>query len=236
MQVIKTNNYEDMSRVVAEMFIAQITAKPTSVLGLATGSTPESAYKLLVQAYENKQVDFSQVTTVNLDEYHGLTPDNPQSYRYFMNSNLFNLINIDKNKTHVPSGTAANPDAECERYEKLIEEVGGIDLQLLGMGHNGHLAFNEPGEELSPVTHHVYLSETTIKANSRFFETYEDVPKSAISMGMKSIMSGRKLILAVSGNAKANILKKALYGPITTQIPASLLQLHNDVTVVTDCL
>lgn len=232
MKIIKVNNYEEMSRVAADMITAQINAKPSSVLGLATGSTPEGTYKLLCEA----AVDFSGVTTVNLDEYCGLTPENPQSYRYFMNKKLFNHINIDKAKTHLPNGTTDDPDAECERYEKLIESLGGTDLQLLGMGNNGHLAFIEPADELPAKTCHVYLADSTIEANSRFFERYEDVPRSAISMGIKSIMSARKIILLVSGSAKAEILKKALFGPVTTQIPASLLQLHNDATVITDCL
>lgn len=236
MEIIKVKNYEEMSRAVADLFIAQIKQNPKAVLGLATGSTQEGAYDLIAEACKNNEADFSGVTTFNLDEYYGLTPENPQSYRYYMNKNLFDRVNIDKSKTNIPDGTAANPESECERYEALIESAGGIDLQLLGMGHNGHIAFIEPGEELPVKTHHAYLTEQTIKANSRFFTKDEKIPESAFSMGVKTIMDARKVILAVNGNAKANILKKALFGPVTTRIPASLLQLHHYLVVVTDCL
>jgi len=235
MKIIRVKTYEEMSRAVADLIAAEVRNKPTSVLGLATGSTPVGAYKFLAEDCKNNKADFSEITTVNLDEYCGLTPDNPQSYRYFMDENLFKHINIDRAKTHVPDGTASDPDAECERYENLIKSLGGIDLQLLGMGHNGHIAFIEPGEELSAGTCHTYLTKQTIEANSRFFNDYEEVPKSAISMGIRTIMNARKIILAVSGNDKADTLKKALFGSITTRIPASVLQLHNNAVVVTDC-
>jgi len=232
MKIIKTANYEEMSRAVADLIIAQVKEKPDSVLGFATGSTPVGAYKCIIA----DKPDFSKITSVNLDEYCGISADNPQSYRYFMENNLFNYINIDNAKTHVPNGMAQDPDAEAERYEALIEELGGIDLQLLGMGHNGHIGFNEPDEEFKAVTHRVYLAEQTIKANSRFFGEGEAVPESAITMGIRTIMQARKIILAVSGNDKANILKKSLFGPITPRVPASVLQLHNGLTVITDCL
>ncbi|MCL2018580.1 MAG: glucosamine-6-phosphate deaminase [Oscillospiraceae bacterium] len=236
MRIIKVENYEQLSREVADLIAAEIREKPKCVLGLATGSTPVGAYKLLVRAYESGEIDFSEITSVNLDEYCGLPPDNPESYRRFMDENLFNHINIDKAKTHVPNGMAESLDAEAKGYEALIKSLGGIDLQLLGMGHNGHIGFNEPDEEFKALTHHVHLAEQTIKANSRFFESPEDVPKSAITMGIETIMHAKKIIIAVSGNDKANILKKALFGTITPRIPASILRLHNNLTVVTDCL
>ncbi|MDR2559433.1 MAG: glucosamine-6-phosphate deaminase [Oscillospiraceae bacterium] len=232
MKLIKVKNYEEMSRTAADLFLAQVKEKPASVLGLATGSSPVGLYKNLAAS----GADFSQVITVNLDEYCGLAPGNPQSYRYFMNENLFSNININQANTHIPDGTAANPDAEAERYEELIRSLGGIDLQLLGMGHNGHIGFNEPDEEFAADTHRVYLAEQTIKANSRFFESPEEVPTSAVTMGIKTIMQAKKIIVIASGSEKTNILKKALYGAITPRVPASVLQLHWDLTVVTDCL
>ncbi|MDR2533106.1 MAG: glucosamine-6-phosphate deaminase [Oscillospiraceae bacterium] len=236
MKIINTANYEEMSRAVADLILEEVRSNPKTVLGLATGSTPLGAYSLLANAYKSGAADFSGVVSVNLDEYCGLAPDNHQSYRYFMDKNLFSHINIDRANTHVPDGTALNPEAEAERYEKLIESLGGIDLQLLGLGHNGHVAFIEPGDEFPAKTRHVYLDEQTIKANSRFFERHEDIPESAISIGIKAIMGAEKIILAVSGNDKANILKKSLYGAITPQVPASVLQLHNNLTIITDCL
>ncbi|MBQ8549855.1 MAG: glucosamine-6-phosphate deaminase [Clostridia bacterium] len=232
MKVIHTENYEQLSRQAANIIGAQIISKPNCVLGLATGSTPIGAYKELIARYENGDLDFSEVTSVNLDEYCGLTPDNDQSYRYFMNTNLFDHVNINKEKTNVPSGIAEDPEAECERYDRLIEELGGIDLQLLGIGHNGHIGFNEPDDKYTKATHIVELGKSTIEANSRFFASYDDVPKSAITMGMKSIMNAKKVLLIASGKDKQEILKKALYGPITPNVPASILQLHPDLTVI----
>jgi glucosamine-6-phosphate deaminase len=232
MKLIKVANYEEMSRAAADLLLAQVREKPQSVLGLATGSSPVGMYKLLAKA----DADFSQVMTVNLDEYCGLKPDNPQSYRRFMDENLFAHINIKQANTHVPDGMAENPDTEAERYEELIRSLGGIDLQLLGMGHNGHIGFNEPCEEFIADTHRVYLAEQTIKANSRFFESPEEVPTSAITMGIKTIMQARQIIVIASGSEKTNILKKALYGAITPRVPASVLQLHQNLKVVTDCL
>jgi glucosamine-6-phosphate deaminase len=232
MKLIKVANYEEMSRAAADLFLAQVKEKPAGVLGLATGSSPIGLYKNLAAS----KADFSEVRTVNLDEYCGISPDNPQSYRYFMNENLFTHININPQNTHVPDGMAANPDSEAERYEQLIESLGEIDLQLLGMGHNGHIGFNEPAEEFIAATHRVYLAEQTIKANARFFESPEEVPTSAITMGIRTIMQARRIVVIASGSEKTNILKKALYGAITPRVPASVLQLHRNLTVVTDCL
>jgi glucosamine-6-phosphate deaminase len=232
MNIIKVNNYDEMSRAAADLILAEIKTNPNAVLGLATGSTPVGAYKLLSEA----GADFSRVTSVNLDEYVGLPSAHPQSYRNFMNEKLFRHININPANTHLPDGMAGFPHTEAERYEMLIETLGGVDLQLLGMGHNGHIGFNEPGEEFTPKTHCVFLAEQTIKANSRFFDSPELVPESAITMGIKTIMSARKILFLVSGNDKANVLKKALYGSVTPRIPASVLQLHNELTVITDCL
>ena len=232
MRIIHTENYEQLSRQAANIIAAQVISKPNCVLGLATGSTPIGAYKELIARYENGDLDFSKVTTVNLDEYCGLTPDNDQSYRYFMNNNLFNHVNVDMSKTNVPSGIAEDPQAECERYDNLIEELGGIDLQLLGIGHNGHIGFNEPDDKYTKETHIVKLGNSTIEANSRFFASYDDVPKSAITMGIKAIMNAKKVLLVASGKDKQEILKKSLFGPITPSVPASILQLHPDLTVV----
>lgn len=232
MRLIKAKDYGELSQAAANIIAAQITLKPESVLGLATGSTPLGAYKNLIEKNKNKDVDFSQITTVNLDEYCGLTPDNEQSYRRFMDNNLFNRVNVNKGKTNVPDGTAKDPAAESERYDKLIEELGGIDLQLLGLGHNGHIGFNEPAPEFVKPTHAVELAETTIDANMRFFKNRDEVPQKAITMGIGAIMNARKVLLIVSGKDKAEILEKVLYGPITPNVPASILQLHNDLIVI----
>ena len=213
---------------------AQIIMKPNAVLGLATGSTPVGLYKQLIEWYNKGDLDFSQITSVNLDEYKGLSGDNDQSYRYFMNTNLFDHVNIDKNKTYVPNGLEEDSDKACADYNEIIRSVGGIDIQLLGIGGNGHIGFNEPGEAFEKETHCVDLTESTIKANARFFESMDEVPKQAYTMGIKNIMQARKVLLIVSGEGKAEILDKVLYGPVTPQVPASILQLHNDLTVVAD--
>lgn len=233
MRIIKTTDYASMSLKVASIIYAQVELCPRSVLGLATGSTPVGAYKQLIEWGRSGDADFSGISTVNLDEYCGLSGDSDQSYRYFMNHNLFDHINIDKANTHVPSGITPDHAAECERYETLIDDLGGIDLQLLGLGHNGHIGFNEPGSFFDNKTHCVDLSETTIEANTRFFASRDEVPKQAITMGMRGIMQAKKVLLAVSGDDKAEILKKALFGPITPEVPASILQLHPDLIVVT---
>ncbi len=234
MIIINTKNYEDMSRRAANILSAQVILKHNCVLGLATGSTVEGIYKQLIMMNQNGDVDFSGVRSVNLDEYVGLAGDHNQSYRYFMDTNLFNQINIHKDNTNVPDGMAADIEAECIRYENLIKELGGIDLQLLGLGHNGHIGFNEPDDYFPLLTHRVQLKESTIKANSRFFENEDQVPREAITMGIKSIMQAKRILLCVSGEAKAEILKKVLSGPVTPEVPGSILQLHPNLTVVAD--
>ena len=213
---------------------AELMEKGVKVLGLATGSTPVGAYKQLVEWYNKGDLDFANVTSVNLDEYKGLSPENDQSYRYFMNTNLFNHVNINKERTFVPNGLEPDSEKACAAYNEIIRSVGGIDLQLLGLGNNGHIGFNEPGAAFEKETHCVDLTESTIQANKRFFEKVEDVPTQAYTMGIKNIMQARKVLLIVSGEGKAEILDKVLYGPVTPQVPASILQLHNDLTVVAD--
>ena len=227
-------DYQDVSRKAANIMSAQIIMKPNAVLGLATGSTPVGLYKQLIEWYNKGDLDFSQITSVNLDEYKGLSGDNDQSYRYFMNTNLFDHVNIDKTRTYVPNGLEEDSDKACADYNEIIRSVGGIDIQLLGIGGNGHIGFNEPGEAFEKETHCVDLTESTIKANARFFESMDEVPKQAYTMGIKNIMQARKVLLIVSGEGKAEILDKVLYGPVTPQVPASILQLHNDLTVVAD--
>ena len=207
--------------------------KPNSVLGLATGSSPMGTYKELIKKYEAGDIDFSDITTVNLDEYRGLPRTNDQSYYYFMNDNFFNHVNIYKARTHVPNGEE-DAEVECGNYEALIKELGGIDLQLLGLGHNGHIGFNEPAEAFDKTTHCVDLTESTIEANKRFFASIDDVPKQAYTMGIGTIMAVKKILVIVSGADKAAIVKKAFTGPVTPTVPASILQMHPDVTVVCD--
>ena len=208
--------------------------KPNSVLGLATGSSPIGTYKELIKKCDNGDIDFSDITTVNLDEYRGLPRTNDQSYYYFMNDNLFNHVNIDKARTHVPNGEVADAEEECGNYEALIKSLGGVDLQLLGLGHNGHIGFNEPADQFAKVTNCVDLQESTIEANKRFFASIDDVPRQAYTMGIGTIMAARKILVVVSGADKAAIVKKAFTGPVTPQVPASILQMHSDVTVVCD--
>ena len=232
MKFITVDTYEKLSRQAANIISAQVILKPDSVLGLATGSSPLGTYKQLTKWYEKGDIDFSNVTTVNLDEYVGLDGSNEQSYRYFMNENFFNHINIDINNTFVPNGCAVDLTAEGKWYDEHIRDLGGIDLQLLGIGLDGHIGFNEPDKYFVKSTHVVDLHESTIKANSRFFESEEEVPKKAITMGMVSIMQAKKILLIASGKNKRDILEKAFYGPITPEIPASILQLHPDITVI----
>lgn len=223
-----------MSRKAANILSAQIILKPDSVLGLATGSTPVGTYEQLIDWYEKGDIDFSQVKTVNLDEYRGLTRENTQSYYYFMHKHLFNHVNISVNNTHIPDGTALDVQKECNRYEELINSLGHIDIQLLGLGHNGHIGFNEPASSFSQKTHCVNLTESTINANRRFFTSAEDVPKQAYTMGIGTIMKARKILLIVNGEDKADIVAESFLGPVTPKIPASILQLHNDVIIVGD--
>lgn len=232
MKIIRTKNYEEMSLEAAKVLAAQIVLKPDSVLGLATGSSPIGLYDKLVEWNEKGYVDFSEIRSVNLDEYCGLDGESDQSYRYFMNKNLFDRVNIDKANTNVPNGKAADYAAEGARYDALIESLGGIDIQLLGIGPDGHIGFNEPDEFFTKETHVVDLDPSTIEANSRFFASADDVPRQAVTMGMGGIMGAKKVLLIASGASKKEILEKALFGPITPEVPASLLQLHPDLTVV----
>ena len=234
MRIIKTKSYEEMSKKAANIIASVVTLKPDCMLGLATGSSPIGTYEELVKKYEAGELDFSEVTTVNLDEYKGLPKENKQSYYYFMHDNLFDKVNIKPENTHLPDGTNLDSEEEAARYEALVQSLGTVDLQLLGLGRNGHIGFNEPGEAFEKETHCVNLTESTIKSNARFFACMYEVPKQAYTMGIKSIMSAKKILLIATGEAKADALYKSLYGPITPNVPASILQLHPDVTVVAD--
>ena len=234
MRIYVTEDYQAMSRKVANLLAAQVMMKPDCVLGLATGSTPIGMYKQLIEWYNQGVLDFSQVHTVNLDEYRGLAPTHDQSYRYFMQHNLFDHVNVKPENTNVPDGLAADPEAECARYDQVIDSLGGTDVQVLGMGHNGHIGFNEPADHFPLGTHVVDLTDTTIDANARFFATRDDVPKQALTMGVKNIMQSRHILVVVSGADKAPIVKKAFFGPVTPQVPASILQLHPNVSIVAD--
>lgn len=234
MKIYKAKDYNDLSRKAANIISAQVIIKPDCVLGLATGSSPIGTYKQLIEWYEKGDLDFSQVKSVNLDEYKGLTRDNDQSYYYFMYNNLFKDINIDMANTNVPDGTEPDSEKECARYEAVVESMGGVDLQLLGLGHNGHIGFNEPADEFPKATHCVDLAPSTIEANKRFFASIDDVPKQAYTMGIGTIMNAKKILMIVSGEDKAQILYDVVHGPITPQVPASILQLHKDVVIVAD--
>ncbi len=232
MQLITVKNYKELSHKAALIIASQIISKPNCVLGLATGSSPVGTYKELIEMNKKGDIDFKDVTSVNLDEYVGLGGTHDQSYRYFMDNNLFNFVNIDKTNTHVPSGLATDLAAEGKRYDDLVKALGGTDLQLLGIGLDGHIGFNEPDDVFTAATHEVVLDESTIDANARFFASRDDVPRTAITMGMMSIMQAKKILLIANGKAKKEIVEKALFGPITPKIPASILQLHKDVTVI----
>ena len=234
MKIYKAKDYKDLSRKAANIISAQVIMKPNCVLGLATGSTPIGTYAQLVEWYNKGDLDFSEVTTVNLDEYKGLPRTNDQSYYYFMHQHLFDRVNIDPERTNVPNGMEPDAEKECGRYEELIRSLGGVDLQLLGLGHNGHIGFNEPGEAFEKETHCVDLTESTIEANKRFFASADDVPKQAYTMGIKTIMQAKKILIVVNGENKADIVERAFFGPVTPEVPASILQLHNDVTLVGD--
>lgn len=233
-RIYKTRNYEEMSRKAANIIAAQMIMKPDCVLGLATGSTPVGIYEQLVKMYENGDLDFSKVTTVNLDEYRGLPKENDQSYYCFMNEHLFGKVNVNKSRTYLPDGTEPDSEKACSNYNAVIKGIGGIDLQLLGLGHNGHIGFNEPGDEFKKETHCVTLSERTIQANMRFFASAGEVPRQAYTMGIGTIMSARKVLVAVAGEDKADIVREAFFGPVTPSVQASILQFHGDVTVVAD--
>ncbi|MEE1087054.1 MAG: glucosamine-6-phosphate deaminase [Schaedlerella sp.] len=234
MRIIEAKDYQDMSKKAASIIAAQVTMKPDCVLGLATGSSPIGTYDQLVEWYEKGDLDFSTVKTVNLDEYRGLTHDNDQSYYYFMHEHLFDRVNINPDNTNVPDGTEPDAEKECARYEEVIASYGGIDLQLLGLGHNGHIGFNEPADAYTVTTNCVDLTASTIEANKRFFASADEVPRQAYTMGIGTIMKAKKILVVVNGVDKADIVAKAFFGPVTPQVPASILQLHPDVTVVCD--
>ena len=234
MKIYEAADYEEMSRKAANILSAQMLMKGNCVLGLATGSTPIGIYQKLVERYQKGDLDFSEVTTVNLDEYRGLERSNDQSYYYFMQQHLFRHVNIPPANTHLPDGTESDSEKECKRYEELIRSLGGVDLQLLGIGHNGHIGFNEPGDVFERETHCVNLEERTIEANKRFFSSSDEVPRQAYTMGIGTIMQARKILLVVNGEDKADIVAKAFFGPVTPSVPASVLQIHIDVTIVGD--
>ncbi len=234
MKVIVCEDYEDISAQAADEIAALIRRKPDCVLGLATGSTPEGMYRRLCEYYGAGRLDFSGVTTVNLDEYYPISPENPQSYRFFMNHVLFDRINIRPEHTHIPDGTAEDADAACRDYERTIRTLGGVDLQVLGIGQNGHIGFNEPAEALFPLTHKAVLTENTVCANARFFEHIEDVPRHALTMGMKTILSARRILVLANGKNKASAVATMLSGLVRTSCPASFLNLHADVTLFCD--
>ena len=234
MEFIVAKDYDEMSRLAADKIAACLKAKPTCVLGLATGSTPIGLYAQLVRDFEAGEISFADAATFNLDEYRGLSPEHDQSYRYFMEQNLFGKVDVEPSRTHVPDGANPDHEAACAAYEQAIAQVGGIDLQLLGLGHNGHIGFNEPADDFPVDTHLVGLTESTIQANSRLFDSIDDVPRQAYTMGIGTIMKARSILVVASGADKADIVKRAFFGPVTPQVPASVLQLHPDVTVIVD--
>ena len=234
MQVYVAESYADMSRKAANILSAQVILKPDTVMGLATGSSPVGTYQQLIKWYKKGDLDFAQVRTVNLDEYAGLAPEHSQSYRRFMQENFFDHINIPRENTHVPNGLAPDLEAECRRYNQVIQSLGGIDIQLLGMGHNGHIGFNEPGQAFELETHVVDLTDNTIEANARFFASRDEVPRQAITMGIKSIMQAQRIVMVVSGADKADIVRAAFAGPVVPQVPASILQMHPNFILVGD--
>lgn len=234
MDVIIADDYACMSRTAADIFAAHIADKPTCVLGLATGSTPVGLYGELVCDCSEGKISFKNVSTFNLDEYRGLSPSHEQSYRYFMQKNLFDLVDIDPANTHVPDGLCTDAQAACNNYEKLIAQAGGIDIQLLGLGNNGHIGFNEPADSFEKHTHRVQLTDSTIQANSRLFRSADEVPREAFTMGVGTIMSARKIVLVANGEGKADIVARTILGPVTPQTPASILQFHPNTTVILD--
>ena len=234
MQIIIASDYADMSRKAADVIAAQLTENPACTLGLATGSTPIGLYAELVKDFQAGKISFAQAKSFNLDEYRGLSGDHDQSYRYFMNHNLFDHVDIDKAQTHVPDGSNPDAQAACDAYEAAIEAAGGIDLQLLGLGHNGHVGFNEPAESFPVTTNCVDLTESTITANSRLFDSIDDVPRQAYTMGIGTIMKARSILVVANGTDKAQIVADAFTGPVVPQVPASVLQLHPKVVVIVD--
>jgi glucosamine-6-phosphate deaminase len=234
MKLIEAKDYQDMSRKAADIIIDQVKKKPNSVLGLATGGTMIGTYAALVDDYKQNGTSYQQIKTVNLDEYIGLKPEHPNSYHYYMNEHFFNHVDIPKGQTDLPNGLAKDIEAECQRYESLIEQIGGMDLQLLGIGQNGHIGFNEPGTSFESTTHVVELALSTRQANSRFFNRFEEVPTHAITMGIATIMKSKKILLLASGPKKAPIIAELFAGKVTTQIPASILNKHPNVIVIAD--
>lgn len=234
MRIIRVNNYDEMSQKAANMISSQITLKHDSVLGLATGDTPTGMYKALIKLYNDKEIDFSDVTSFNLDEYYGLSDDNTESYHYYMMNNLFKYINIKSENINMLSGVTRNIEKECSNYDNKIKSVGGIDIQILGIGVNGHIGFNEPSVNFEAGTHLVNLDMKTIESNSRFFKSMNEVPKSALSMGIKTIMQSKIIVLLANGEAKAEAIYKTVKGKICPEVPASILQLHNNVNIIVD--
>lgn len=234
MRIIRTKNYDDMSKKAANIIGALVVTKPDCVLGLATGSSPVGTYRNLVAAYESGDLDFSAVRSVNLDEYKGLSKENEQSYSYFMRDHFFGHVNIRPENTHLPDGTEPDSDKACSEYDGVIASMGGVDLQLLGLGHDGHIGFNEPNDVFDKETHCVSLTQMTIEANKRFFHSADEVPRQAYTMGIATIMRAKRVLMVVSGKDKAQILRDAFFGPITPQVPASVLQLHPDFVLVAD--
>ena len=234
MRIYKAKDYNDMSRKAANLIAAQIIMKPDCVLGLATGSTPIGMYENLVKLNKNGDIDFSEVRTFNLDEYYNLPKNNDQSYHYFMHKNLFDHININPANVHIPNGMTDDVNAECKRYDELIKEADGVDIQVLGIGNNAHIGFNEPTINFEKGTHLVELEESTIEANSRFFDNIGDVPKKAITMGIGSIFKSRKIMLIATGENKAEAIYNTVYGKVVPEVPASILQFHSDIVLILD--
>ena len=234
MKIIRAKDYYDMSRKAANIISAQVIMKPNCVLGLATGGTPVGTYKQLVEWYNKGDIDFSEVTTVNLDEYRGLPKEHPESYWSFMHRNLFDHVNIRPEAINLPDGTNMDADAECARYDAVIHNVGGVDLQLLGIGHDGHIGFNEPCDHFPVMTHEVQLTDMTREANKRFFSSIDEVPTAAVTMGVGTVMAARKIVMVITGADKADILYKVFFGPVMPEVPGSILQFHSDVTLICD--
>ncbi|MBS6025466.1 MAG: glucosamine-6-phosphate deaminase [Paeniclostridium sordellii] len=234
MRILVSKDYEEMSKKAAQLIASQVTLKPNSILGLATGSTPIGMYRDLVKMYEKGELDFSNIKTFNLDEYYQLPRDNDQSYYYFMHKNLFNDINIKEENINIPNGMTKDVVSECINYDKAIEDIKGVDIQVLGIGNNAHIGFNEPSNVFIKNTHLVDLKDSTIKANARFFESIEDVPQKAVTMGIGSILAAKKILLLASGEGKAEAVYNTVHGEVNPQVPASILQFHNDVTLILD--
>ena len=234
MKIIRAKDYKDMSRKAANIISAQVIMKPNCVLGLATGGTPVGAYAQLVEWYNKGDLDFSEVTTVNLDEYRGLPKEHPESYWSFMHKNLFDHVNIRPEAINLPDGTNLDAAAECARYDAIIHSVGGVDLQLLGIGNDGHIGFNEPCDHFPVMTHEVQLTDMTREANKRFFNSIDEVPTAAITMGVGTVMAAKKIVMVITGADKADILYKVFFGPVTPEVPGSILQFHPDVTLICD--